>query len=277
MAVMDREAVRQKLIELYPAREAFIFEFSGKKSRRVNGTYYPALKKIVIHEKNFTSENQLMYTAIHELAHHVVSTEYGERKARSHTKLFWATFHNLQEAAEKKGIYVRDRPAAIKELAEKARKIDRSIAKLQRELGIILSDLQELCAEAGERYEDVVEHDIGMARLTAKKAQEAASIFVEGELGQDAQALALRAGSAAKQAAVIEQAGEGKSIAQIEELARPWPRAVGHGGLEDMITTLRKEKRRVEAAILVLQYRLENVARELERAEEEEKAGVAGG
>jgi prefoldin subunit 5 len=217
-----------------------------------------------------------MYTAIHELAHHVVDTEYGQRKARSHTKLFWATFHNLLETAEKKGVYVRDRPAAIKELAEKARKIDRSIAKLQRELGVILSDLQELCEEAGERYEDVVEHDIGMARLTAKKVQEAASILVDGEIGQDAQALALRAGSAAKQAAVIEQAEEGKSIAQIEELARPRPRVVGRGGLEDAITMLQREKRRIEGTILVLSHRLENVTRELKRAEEEETAGVAG-
>jgi hypothetical protein len=265
--------VRDKLIELYPAREPFVLEFSRKKNGRVNGLYYPAYKKIVIHEKNFSSDNALMYTAIHELAHHIVSTEYGERKARSHTKLFWATFHNLLEAAEQKGLYRRTRAGAMRELTEKARKIDRNIALLQRELGDILADIDQLCEETGDRYEDVVEHDIGMARLTARKARVAAGLPSDAELGQDAQALVLRAGSAAKQAAVIEQAEMGKSIAQIEELARPRPRA----HIEDAMSILTKEKRRIEAAIKGLQFQLERIARELEQVGKEEPSSVTGG
>jgi prefoldin subunit 5 len=264
---MTAAAVREKLREAYPAREAFTVEFSGKKNNRVNGTYCFGTKIITIHERNFESNNDLLYTAFHELAHHLQHTEYGEHKKRSHTKLFWSIFHDLLEKAGEKGIYVRERTEAVKRLAEQAKALDREIAKLQRKLGIILGDLEDVCREDGLRFEDVLEHDVGMAKATAKKAAAAASILVDGELGQDAQALVIRAGSAEKREAIIEQVEKGKTIAQIEEMAKP--RAVI---IRDAVTELLKEKRRIEAAIKSLQSRYEEITRELERTGKETEA-----
>jgi hypothetical protein len=270
--MISQETVKEKLLELYPSREPFTVVFSGKRNGRVNGAYFPGEKKILIHEPNFRNDNDLIYTAIHELAHHLQTTEYGERKKRCHTKLFRAVFHDLLEKAGEKGIHVRDRPAAIKDLAEKAKKIDRKIAALQRELGIILGDLRDLCVEAGTRYEDVVENDIGMTSLTAGKAWRAAAIPPGAELGQDAQALVLRAADAGKQAAIIEQAEKGKSVAQIEQMAKPRKATAG-----DAVTDLLKEMRRIEITVKGLQSRYAEITGELERlrAEQEKEGGAA--
>lgn len=68
---MNQENVKQKLLQLEKVDTDFTVTFSDRKSKKVDGLYYPDRREIIIHNQNFVDENQLMYTAIHEYAHHI--------------------------------------------------------------------------------------------------------------------------------------------------------------------------------------------------------------
>ena len=63
---MTNEEIKNKLTKLYDCKEDFTVTMSGKASSRVNGLYKPLTHEIILHNKNFKNDNQLMYTAVHE-------------------------------------------------------------------------------------------------------------------------------------------------------------------------------------------------------------------
>ena len=97
---MDRDTVKEKLLKIEDAPLEFSLIYSGKKSRKVNGLYKPDTREIIIHNRNFeqgaTGDNLLLYTAIHEYAHHLhACSQGGKLSARAHNSEFWAIFHAL--------------------------------------------------------------------------------------------------------------------------------------------------------------------------------------
>ena len=69
--------------------------FSGKKSRKVDGLYKPETREIILHTGNFTTDDELVYTAIHEYAHHLqFTTSAMPISCRAHTTAFWSLFHD---------------------------------------------------------------------------------------------------------------------------------------------------------------------------------------
>ncbi len=46
-----------------------------------------------------------MYTAIHELTHHILITERGVKTLKSHSGIFWATFYDLIDKAIELKLY----------------------------------------------------------------------------------------------------------------------------------------------------------------------------
>jgi hypothetical protein len=120
---VNAEQVKEKLDKIHASPHGYSVTFSGKKSNAANGLYKPATKEIIVHNRNFTDDNLLMYTAIHELAHHVCMAERGERGSRSHTQLFWSVFHDLLDGAVAKKIYARKKNEALQKLVEKAKRI----------------------------------------------------------------------------------------------------------------------------------------------------------
>ena len=104
---MNQEQVKEKLLQLNRNAEDFSLLFSGKKSRKVNGLYKPESREIIIHNRNFNDDNPLIYTAIHEFAHHIHFTGAAVPiSSRAHTKEFWGIFHSLLYKAEEKGVYI---------------------------------------------------------------------------------------------------------------------------------------------------------------------------
>ena len=71
---MNQQQVVERLLELDNDVEDFIVTFTGKKSKKVDGLYKPGNKEIILHNKNFSDDNSLIYTAIHEFAHHIQFT-----------------------------------------------------------------------------------------------------------------------------------------------------------------------------------------------------------
>jgi hypothetical protein len=152
--------VREKLESVHQSPIDYTVIFSGKKSGKVNGLYKPDTREIVIHNKNFgnedggLNENLLMFTAIHELAHHVMMAEKGDRSTSAHTQNFWATFHGLLDTAERLGVYCAAIDESTQKLIEEAHSISVRIAGLQRELGRVILAIGESCRENGWAYEN---------------------------------------------------------------------------------------------------------------------------
>ena len=102
---MDPNGVKEALLGLEDCGADFSVVFSGKASKKVNGLYKPYSREIVLHNRNFENDNQLMYTAVHEYAHHIQYTAAGgELSPRHHTAEFWACFHGLLKKAEEAGL-----------------------------------------------------------------------------------------------------------------------------------------------------------------------------
>lgn len=130
---MTTEEIKNRLSKLYGCKEDFTVIMSGKVSNRVNGLYKSATHEIILHNRNFKNDNQLMYTAVHEFTHHVLTTEEGGKATKAHSGAF------------------------------------KALVKLQKQLVTVLNKLQEVCDEEGERIEDVIESDLQMSRNKAKE------------------------------------------------------------------------------------------------------------
>jgi hypothetical protein len=243
--------LKEKLYDIYPGVIPFDAGYALL-PRNTNGQYLPYTRSIVINNRKgqFANGNLIMYTGVHELAHHVCMADKGDTSTRPHNKLFWGVFHNLLEGAEAAGYYRRNTDAEIEEAAGRARGVDRQIAALRRELGNMLIDIQGLCLDRGVRYEDVIERDIGLSRATWKAVvkESALSAFPEAaDMGQDAQALAVKRDGPCL-AEIMRGVLAKKSIVQIG--MGPEPRAV------DPLTALEIEKEEIDKRIKSLQGRL---------------------
>jgi hypothetical protein len=227
--------------------------FSGKKSKRVNGSYKRAT---FVDAEGKQNEQCLMFTAIHELAHHVMDAEKGNKGSRSHTQDFWATFHGLLDIAGKKGVYHAEIDANTQKLIDDARDISGQIADLQRELGRVLLAIEESCRENGLRREDIIERKAQIGKQSSKMA---AAAYVMGDqgVGADIQAEAAKQRDNTKRVAVIAAGREGKSVVQAKKSAPP------STDEEDETATLLREKRRIEKTVESLTSRLEAINQRL--------------
>ncbi|MBN2160001.1 MAG: hypothetical protein JW807_11450 [Spirochaetes bacterium] len=186
---MNQDQVKEKLIALDGKAGDFSVIFSGKTSKKVDGLYYPDRKEIIIHNKNFTDDSQLMYTAIHEFAHHL----HYERSpvpvsSRAHTNRFWDIFHRLLFAAEEKGVYVNIFRKDGR-FAELTRKIKGSYlsanGNLMKELGGLLNQAQALCQELNASFEDYVDRELLLHRTTARLLIKLHAMDLKPEIGFD--------------------------------------------------------------------------------------------
>jgi len=211
---MNQDQVKEELSKLYDCKEEFTVVFTGKKCRSVNGLYKPIGNEILIHNRNFVDGNGkqnemlLMFTAIHELAHHVLITEKGNKSPRAHSQEFWATFHNLLDIAEEKKIYQADIDADTQKLIDEARDISKQIAELQRNLGRVLLTIYDSCQKSGLRYEDIVEREAQIDKQSAKIAVTAHKMG-DQDVGADIQTEAARQRDEEKRAAIIAAGQEG--------------------------------------------------------------------
>ena len=106
---MTNEKIKEMLLDITACEIDFTVIQTGKESKRVNGFYKPDTHEIYLHNLNFKSENELVYTAVHEYTHHLVTIQKQENDpsygtaCKVHTQEFWAKFGDLIEIAEKKG------------------------------------------------------------------------------------------------------------------------------------------------------------------------------
>ena len=270
---MNQDHVKQKLLSIEEAPLDFSVVFSGKKSKKVNGLYKPDTREIIIHNRNFidenapasTGDNLLIYTAIHEYAHHLhACSKGGKLSPRAHTAEFWAILHGLLEKAEKKKIYKN--VFSDSEELDKITGIIRNNyltenGKLMKELGQHLLKAHELCLEIGGRYEDYIDRVLCIPRQAASLAVKMFKYNLNPETGSDNMRFLAGISNEEKRQTAENAILAGKSPDTVKIDLRQ-----SRNREEDPKEELKKEKLRLERTIASLNKRLEEVEMELEKA-----------
>jgi hypothetical protein len=262
---MNQDQVKEKLLQIEDATLEFSLVFSGKKSRKVNGLYKPDSREIIIHNRNFekgtAGSNLLLYTAIHEYAHHIhACSQGGKLPSRAHSSEFWAIFHSLLEKAEKLKIYrdVFEGSPELSALTDTIReKYLRENGSLVKEMGKHLLKAHNLCTTIGVRFEDYVDRILRIPRTAANIAIKMFNYDLNPEVGADNMRFlaGIRDGDERKAAetALI----KGKSPDTVKTTVRQKLRE------EDPLIRLEREKNRLERTIETLSKRLEEVKQQL--------------
>jgi len=262
---MNIDQVKQKLLKIEDAPIEFSVVFSGKKSKKVNGLYKPASREIIIHNRNFvsddTGQNLLLYTAIHEYAHHLHACKRGGTLSpRAHNSEFWAIFHGLLEKAETKKIYkdVFSVSPELLKLTEVIRnKYLKNNGELVKEMGKHLLTAHDLCYKIGVRFEDYVDRMLRIPRAAANMAMRMFEYDIAAEVGADNMRFLAGIRDSDERKAAETALIKGKSPDSVKVQVR------GEEKEEDPVQRLEKEKERLERTIVTLSKRLEEVKKEL--------------
>jgi hypothetical protein len=271
MDYMNQDKVKDMLLSIEDAPMEFSVIFSGKQSRKVNGLYKPESREIIIHNRNFegnaNGENQLLYTAIHEYAHHLhACSRGGTLSSKAHTAEFWAILHGLLEKAEDKKLYhsVFDASPELKKLTALIReKYLKENGSLVKELGKHLLRACELCGEIGGRFEDYVNRILCIPKTAAQMSMKMYQYDLNPVLGADNMRYLAGIRNEDDRAGAEKALLAGKSPDSVKT-------AVRRGGLsapaeDDPKRGLEKEKLRLERTIGTLSKRLREVEEELSR------------
>lgn len=276
MILMENEKIKEMLLQIHESNLDFSVVQSGKESKRVNGLYKPDTHEIILHNKNFKTDEQLVYTAVHEYTHHIIAEEqlalYGSEylyNAKVHTQAFWARFQELLSIAEEKGFYKID-ISSSPELEDLTKKIRTEYleqnGKLMSEFGRLLIRAHALCEQANIRYEDYIDRILCLPRNTARDLKRVGSVMgsenpMNPALGFDNMKMVSAIRKADDRASAEQQLLGGKSPATVSEMMKQKSRAQN---ADDAKTKLEKEARRLTKTIAQLQQRLKFVEESLE-------------
>ncbi len=186
---MNQDQIKTLLLKLDNNISDFKVILSGKKSKKVDGLYRPESQEIILHNKNFNSENRLIYTSIHEFAHHVQFVNSAlPISCRAHTIKFWNILHNLLIKAEKLGVYNNEFKTNNEFIALTGQiksKFMSTNGQLMKEFGELLITALRLCKQYDLSFEDYVDREIGLHRTAAKSIMNTYNMDINPEIGYD--------------------------------------------------------------------------------------------
>lgn len=268
---MTNERIKEILIDIQSSEIDFTVTQTGKESKRVNGFYKPDTHEIFLHNQNFKSDNQLVYTAVHEYTHHLITIEkqkydptYGTTMCKSHTQEFWAKFGNLLKAAEDKGYYTMgwESIPELKELTVdiKTNYLEKN-GQLMQEFGKKLAKAWEICNQNDIRYEDYIDRVLCLPRTAEKDIRKVGAVEVNPSIGfENMKTVASIKKKDDRANAEQEFLQGGKSPSSVIEMMKQ--KSSEQRGTDPKVK-LEKEKTRLEKTIAQLTQRLEIVEESL--------------
>ena len=186
---MNQDQIKEVLLRLEPQAPDFQLLFTGKSSRKVNGLYKPETREILLHNKNFSSDEELVYTAIHEFAHHLHFCSSAKPSTiRSHTSMYWSLFHRLLAKAEELSLYRNvfiAEPEFQKLTDEIKSKYLATNGQLMKDFGQTLLLAVQLCGKHHVRFEDYMDRVLCIPRTTAKTVMASFAQNVTPDFGFD--------------------------------------------------------------------------------------------
>ena len=264
---MNNEQIKEKLLQIRNTDEYFEVVLSGKKSKKVNGLYKPETRELVLHNRNFQSDNELMYTAIHEYAHHLqFSAAPVPISIRTHTGEFWSLFHSLLYDAERLGLYSNPF-VAIEDFEELTRRIREKIlsvnGELMKELGELLIQAQKLCERHHTSFTDYLDRVLRIPRTGANTIIKTKLLDIDPRLGYENMKVLTRIPDPRTRREAESALLRDMSPDMVRRTYLPAGRAKPADPLEQLIA----EKNRLEKQIKRLQRRLEEISGRLEELE----------
>jgi len=258
---MNQDQLADKLRELADV-PPFTLVFSGKKSKKVDGLYKPATQEILIHNKNMSGDTDLLYTAIHEFAHHVVSCQTGNvtLSNRCHTAKFWAVFHDLLKKAEEKGIYsnpFKSDEEFIKLTKEIKENFLVKNGTIMKELASILNKIRTRCIEKHLSFEDYIDRELGIEKTTANTLLRIEKYDVTPEIGFDNMKTVANMKDEKKRESAVQAFLEGESSDSVKtKIVRQEP-VEAEPVKRSPVDHLEAEREKLERTIENLQRKLE--------------------
>lgn len=271
---MNQDQVKDTLLRLEPDVEEFAVIFSGKQSKKVHGLYHPETREIILHNRNFNGDSALLYTAIHEFAHHIhFTTSETPVSNRAHTTAFRSIFHKLLLKAEEMGIYENTLNGIpeLQDLAEQMRsRFIQANGELMKDFGHALMEAEKLCRKHNARFEDFVERVLQLPKNTANTLMKVKAMDLPSDLGFDN--MKTLAGVRNKDARheAIESFRNGLSPDMVKQGLKERQPA----RQQDPVKKLESEKKRIEKSLNSLRSRLEEIEHELERVMYTEQQGA---
>lgn len=271
---MNQDQVKEKLLEIDGDVADFQVIFSGKMSKKVDGLYHPDSHEIIIHNKNFEEENSLLYTAIHEYAHHIQFTRHEKETTprAHHTVLFWNIFHKLLKAAEEKGIYVNiyEKDPRFIQLTEEIRKnyLEKN-GEIMKDFGKLLIQALDLCQQKHAIFEDYVDRALGMNRTTAKSVMQMFARDVDPSLGFDNMKVVASLKEPSQRAQAVQAFKEGQSQNEVRQAikeSKPEPKLT--------VKKLESQKKRIQKSIEDMQMRLVDVEERIQAMRDAEAQDI---
>ena len=259
---MNQDQVKERLVQLDDEVEEFSLVFSGKTSKKANGVYHPDTREIVIHNRNFENDNALMYTAIHEFAHHVhFTTSAVPVGPRAHTLEFRSILHRLLVRAEEIGIYLNpfESDAEFEALTRRLKTefLERN-GEMMKRFGQALIEAERLCQARGARFEDYVERVLSMDRTTATTLMKLHTYNIDPSIGYANMTTVAGLASDEKRTQAERAFLAGQTPDQVKTAVRAKPEEA-----EDPVRKLEKERGRIERTIQSLQTRLGEIEERL--------------
>lgn len=264
---MNQDQIKELLLKLEECEEFFTVILSGKKSKKANGIYKPETREIILHNKNFQSDNQLIFTAIHEYAHHLHFTRSGVPISnRSHTKKFYEIFHSLLIKAETTGIYNN-----IFKTDERFVQLTNTIkqeflaknGQLMKDFGRILFEAFELCLQCHVSFEDYIDRELGFFRNQAKTIMKMHSFDLDPAIGYEN----MKTVAAINDDILRKQAEEAFIQGQSPYLVKKQFSRQNNDPERDAVENLIQEKNRIKKTIQRLNERLDMIEKQIDKLE----------
>ncbi|MCD6395969.1 MAG: hypothetical protein J7L71_00380 [Spirochaetaceae bacterium] len=265
---MNQTQVKDILLRLKEDVEEFTVIFSGKKSTKVDGLYKPAAREIILHNRNTEDQNAIIYTAIHEFAHHIhVTSSLIPISRRAHTKEFWAILHSLLNKAENLKIYSNkfkteaDFQSLTRDIKEKF--ILRN-GEIMKDFGKLLLKAYNLCTKYDMSFDDYVDRELGLGRTNAKQIMGIYTENLNPEIGYENMKTLTRIPQGEARIKAEEAFLSGSSPDSVKSLfINPSPVS------GDPVLRLQKEKLRIERSIVNFNKRLVEIENSLLRITKE--------
>ncbi len=266
---MNQASVKELLLKLEQPEKDFDLIFSGKESDKVDGLYKPALCEIIIHNRNFKNDNELIYTAIHEFAHHIhFSTAAVPVSAKSHTGAFWDILHRLLHDAEKKGLYanVFKTESDFMELTKKIReKFLVKNGELMKEFGEQLIKAYDLCLKHHVNFDDYMDRELNLHRNSAKTLMKISAMDIDPTIGFENMKIVASIKEPEKVKKAEKAFQEGKSPDMVkQEFKSGHPMPTGDKDTDDLEILL-QEKKRIKSTIERLNQKLIEIDKQIIR------------
>lgn len=261
---MNQDQVKELLIKIEEPLEEFNVLFTGKTSKKVDGFYRPDERTIFIHNRNMETEQEIIYCAIHEYAHHIhVTSSSLPISNRCHTNEFRSIFHKLLKKAEEKNLF-NNHFKTDQEFINLTKKLKEEFiepnANLMKDFGQALIKAYNLCQAKNLSFEDYITRELALGMSLTKQIISISQSDIDTSIGFENMKIVAKAKNTEEQKQ-IEQAFQSGISPDIVKQDFLTPTRKKEMSIEQ---ELQKEIQRIERTIESLQKKLVLVENELE-------------